>query len=88
MSLSAAINAAVWAQLSTDGKPRPDTGEEVMGTDYKYDPVGMRNFLHGVCLRLAAQTPPLTFQWHALDVDTCLSDSVIALCGYIATATA
>jgi hypothetical protein len=88
MSLSAAINAAVWAQLSTDGKPLPDTGQEVMGTDYRYDPVGMRNFLHGVARRLQADTPPLTFQWHTLDLDTCLSDSVIALCGYIATATA
>jgi len=88
MSLSAAISAAVWAQLSTDGKPRPATGAEVMGTDYRYDSAGMRNFLHGVARRLAADTPPLTFQWHTLNIDTCLGDSVIQLCGYIATATA
>jgi hypothetical protein len=87
MSKSAAIQAAVWAQLSSDGKPLPSTGQEVLGADYKYNETTIRSFLYGVSVLLAADTPPLTFAWASLDVDTCLNDQVMTLCGYIASAT-
>lgn len=87
MSKSAAIQAAVWAQLSADNKPLPSTGQEVMGNDYKYSSTSMRSFLMGVSNLLAADTPSLTFQWTTLNTDTCLSDTVVTLCGYIASAT-
>jgi hypothetical protein len=87
MSKAAAIQTAVWAQLSSDNRPLPNTGQEVMGADYKYDSASMRNFLRGVWQRLLADTPQYTFQWTTLDIDLCLKDQVIALCGYIASAT-
>jgi hypothetical protein len=88
MSKAAAIQAAVWTQLSHDGKPYPSTGQEVMGNDYKYDGTAIRNFLIGVGNLLAVDTPSLTFQWTTLDTDICLSDTVVVLCSYISSATA
>jgi hypothetical protein len=88
MSKAAAVFTAVQSQLSADNKPLPSTGNEVMGTDYKYNSTSIRSFLLGVSNRLAADSPPLTFAWTSLDPDTCLSDTVTTLCGYIASATA
>jgi hypothetical protein len=88
MSKQAAIHTAVWAQLAADAKPLPSTGQEVMGTDFLYNETTIRVFLLDVSNRLAADVPPLTFQWATLDVPTCLADQVMTLCGYIATATA
>jgi hypothetical protein len=87
MSQAAAIWTAVTGQLIADNRPLPSTGNEVMGGGYKYDATTIRNFLRGVATRLSTDTPPLTFQWTKLDVDTCLKDSVATLCGYIASAT-
>jgi len=87
MSKTAAIHAAIWAQLSVDGKPLPSTGQEVMGSDYKYDERQMRSFLLNIHTRLASDTPSLSFNWASLDVHICLSDTVITLCGYISSET-
>jgi hypothetical protein len=87
MSMSAAIQAAVWKQLVTDNRPLPSTGQEVMGTAYHYNGTTIRSFLLGVATNLAGDTPPLEFQWTDLNTDACLADTVITLCGHIATAT-
>jgi hypothetical protein len=87
MSMSAAIQAAVWKQLVTDNRPLPSTGQEVMGTTYRYNATTIRSFLFGIATQLAADTPKLEFQWTDLNTDACLTDTVITLCGLIATAT-
>jgi hypothetical protein len=88
MSKVAAIQAAVWAQISADGKPLPTTGQEVMGTGgYNYSPTQMRSFLYGTSTRLAADAPPLNFAWSTLDTNVCLADTVMTFCGYISSAT-
>jgi hypothetical protein len=88
MSQAAAIQTAVWAQLSADGKPLPQTGQEVMGTGgYNYSATQMRSFLSGTANRLAADSPSLNFAWATLDAQVCLTDTVITLCAYIGSAT-
>jgi hypothetical protein len=87
MSKSAAIWTAVQAQLVSDGRPLPKTGAEVMGTDYHYTDVTMASFLNGVAALLKDGTPSLTFNSASLNLDTCVSDNITELCGYIASAT-
>jgi hypothetical protein len=87
MSKSAAIQTAVWTQLSLDSRPLPSTGQEVMGNTYHYDSTSLRNFLQGVYRLLKSDTPSYRFRWTALDIEICLNDQVITLCGYIATET-
>ena len=86
MDMSTAIHDAVWAQLTSDHKPRP-TGTETMGPTYLYDKNSLPIFLRMVSNKLAAGHPRYNFDWTTLNIDTCLADTPADLCIYIAQAT-
>lgn len=84
MDKDEAISDAVSDQLSDDGKPAVQTGNEVMSTDFQYNITTIRSFLMGVSTKLK---PGFNFAWTTLDPNLCLTDTVSTLIGYIASAT-
>ena len=88
MSKAAAIDIAIRLQLAADGKVEPGlrqclgartaAGTTAAGADV-YNASSIRGFLANVAFRLRADSPPLIFDWAALDPAQCLSDDLWVL---------
>jgi hypothetical protein len=88
MSKAAAIDIAVRLQLAADKNQARDLTGRLGSTpaaggaaaiDALYDQNSVRGFLANVAFRLRADTPPLIFNWAALDPASCLSDNLWVL---------
>lgn len=86
-SKSVAVNAAVTSQLYAEQKWPPTDLTAVMGTDYNYGTLTMRNFLAGVASALATGLPPYKFTWDSTFVNESLPLAVSALMAKIELAT-
>jgi hypothetical protein len=79
MSKAAAIHTAICIQLASEGKSIPGW-TEILGPTVnpaqagRYEKSTIRGFLANVASRLRADTPPLAFNWSAIDSDKCLTD--------------
>ena len=86
MSKAAAIDIAIRLQLAAEGKTAPDLTGRLGGTPAVaggaaailglYDEQSIRGFLANVAFRLRADTPPLVFDWAALNPKSCLDDNL------------
>jgi len=87
MSKYAAVDAAVRTQIAAQNPQlqMPETAlyQAVFNTTLGYTNSRMQGLLSGVSQVLAADTPAYNFKWGAADIPTCLSDTVLALIGYI-----
>jgi hypothetical protein len=86
MDKRSAIQAAVWALLESNGMPTPIYAQRMVAS-HLYDAGSMRMFLSVVSDRLAVGNPPYAFDWMKLDIDRCLSDTILGLCNDISNVT-
>ncbi len=97
MSTLAAIDLAVLLELVSQRKPDYDDYKRVMGDDsgagadaipgYHYDKPGVEAFLQRIAMRLRCDTPPLNFDWVAVEPERCLTANRETLINLIARAT-
>jgi hypothetical protein len=87
MSRLSAVQAAITTQLAADGRNYPIAGSQVMSDPipkgFGYDSITIKNFLAGVSIILAADSPRYTFVAASLDVNRCLADTISQLTGDI-----
>lgn len=81
----AAIDYAVCSQLRSDGKD-VNYAQVMKDIPYAYNATSIQTFLINIAMRLKLDQPPLTFDWRALNSNTCLDATVTLLEEHIAMA--
>jgi hypothetical protein len=86
MSKMAAIDYAVCVQLRSDAN-NIDYAHVMWIAPYSYNATSIQTFLINVAMRLKLDTPSLTFDWRAVNYDSCLDATVTTLEDHIAMVT-
>jgi hypothetical protein len=83
MSKMAAIDYAVCTQLR-DLNAAIDYRAAMNAAPNNFDKNSLQTFLINVAMRLKLDTPSCTFNWNALNLDTCLAATLTILESHIA----